>query len=53
MAVAEHRAALQRIDDEARGHPHGEHALNPAALVLKIRELVSDDATVAAPEFEL
>ena len=46
-AVAEQRAALLHIDEEARAHPDGEHALNPAALVLKIRDLVDDDATIA------
>ena len=46
-AVAEQRTALQQIDEEARAHPDGEHALNPAALVLKIRDLVDDDATIA------
>jgi len=46
-AVAEQREALRRIDDDARAHPHREHALAPAALVLKIRDAVRDDATIA------
>jgi acetolactate synthase I/II/III large subunit len=47
VAVAEQRAALQQIDEEARTRPDAERALNPAALVLKIRDLVDDDATIA------
>jgi acetolactate synthase I/II/III large subunit len=46
-AIVEHQAALRRIDDEARTHPQGVQALNPAAVVLKIRDLVDDDATIA------
>ena len=46
-AVAEQRTALVRIDDEAHAHPVGDAGLNPAAVVLKIRELIDDDATVA------
>jgi acetolactate synthase I/II/III large subunit len=46
-AVAKQRAALRRIDEEARTHPHAAQALNPAAVVLKIRELLDDDATIA------
>jgi acetolactate synthase-1/2/3 large subunit len=46
-AIVEHRAALQRIDEEARANPQREKALNPAAVVLKIRDLVDDDATIA------
>ncbi|HYZ69197.1 MAG TPA: acetolactate synthase AlsS [Mycobacterium sp.] len=46
-AIAEQRDALVRIDDEARAHPVTDAGLNPAAVVLKIRELVDDDATVA------
>jgi acetolactate synthase-1/2/3 large subunit len=45
--IAEQREALLRIDDEARAHPASHAGLNPAAVVLKIRELVDDDATVA------
>lgn len=45
--IADHRAALARIDEEARTRPEGEQALNPAAVVLKIRELVDDEATIA------
>ncbi|OBK54859.1 acetolactate synthase AlsS [Mycobacterium kubicae] len=46
-AVAQQREALRRIDDEARSHAVGKRALNPAAIVLKVRELIDDDATVA------
>lgn len=46
-AVAQQREALRRIDDEARSHAVGKGALNPAAIVLKMRELIDDDATVA------
>ncbi|MBW0014603.1 acetolactate synthase AlsS, partial [Mycobacterium sp.] len=46
-AAAEQRAALLRIDEEARRQPETKLGLNPAALVLKIRELVNDDATIA------
>jgi acetolactate synthase-1/2/3 large subunit len=46
-AIAEQLDALLRIDDEARAHPATGAGLNPAAVVLKIRELVKDDATIA------
>jgi acetolactate synthase-1/2/3 large subunit len=46
-AVAEQRTALVRIDDDARAHPESAAGLNPAALVLKIRDLIDDEATVA------
>jgi acetolactate synthase I/II/III large subunit len=46
-AVAEQRTALVRIDDEARAHLESGAGLNPAAVVLKIRELIDDEATVA------
>ncbi|OPE52020.1 acetolactate synthase, partial [Mycobacterium intermedium] len=45
--VAEQREALRRIDDDARAHPDGDRVLNPAAVVLKIREVLGDDATIA------
>jgi acetolactate synthase I/II/III large subunit len=38
---------LERIDHAARAHPATDAGLNPAAVVLKIRELLDDDATVA------
>ncbi|MCV7401620.1 acetolactate synthase AlsS [Mycobacterium fragae] len=47
IAIADQRAALRRIDAEARTHPQAGQALNPAAVVLKIRDLVDDDATIA------
>lgn len=46
-AIAEQRDALLRIDAEARAYPATSAGMNPAAVVLKIRELVDDDATVA------
>ena len=46
-AITEQRDALLRIDGEARAHPATDAGLNPAAVVLKIRELVDDDATIA------
>jgi acetolactate synthase-1/2/3 large subunit len=46
-AIAEQRAALRLIDEEARTHPGRERMLNPTAVVLKIRDLVDDDATIA------
>ncbi|MBV8294610.1 MAG: acetolactate synthase AlsS, partial [Mycobacterium sp.] len=46
-AIAEQRTALVQINDEARAHPNTEVGVNPAAVVLKIRDLIDDDATVA------
>ncbi len=46
--IAEQRAALVNIDAEARSRPQTDVGLNPAAVVLKIRDLVDDDATVAS-----
>jgi acetolactate synthase-1/2/3 large subunit len=46
-AITEQRDALLCIDEEARAHPATDAGLNPAAVVLKIRELVEDDATIA------
>ncbi len=45
--IAEQRAALLNIDAEARNRPQTDIGLNPAAVVLKIRDLIDDDATVA------
>ena len=44
---AAQRAALLNIDEEARSRPQTDIGLNPAAVVLKIRDLVDDDAAVA------
>ena len=44
---AAQRAALLSIDEEARSHPQTHIGLNPAAVVLKIRDRIDDDATVA------
>jgi acetolactate synthase I/II/III large subunit len=44
---AAQRAALLNIDEEARNRPQTGIGLNPAAVVLKIRDLIDDDATVA------
>jgi acetolactate synthase I/II/III large subunit len=41
------RAALLNIDEEARSRPQTDIGLNPAAVVLKLRDLVDDDATIA------
>jgi acetolactate synthase I/II/III large subunit len=46
-AIAQQRTALLQINDEARAHPDAETGVNPAAVVLKIRDLIDDDATVA------
>jgi acetolactate synthase I/II/III large subunit len=46
-AIAEQRAALREIDAEAHDRLRTDAGVNPAALVLKIRELVDDDTTVA------
>lgn len=46
-AVAEQRAVLVNTDGEARNRPQTEKGLNPAALVLKIRDLIDDETTVA------
>jgi acetolactate synthase-1/2/3 large subunit len=45
---AEQRAALAQIDKHAMAAPATEDGLNPAAVVLKIRELADDDATVVS-----
>jgi acetolactate synthase I/II/III large subunit len=45
--IAEQRAALLNIDAEARNGPQTDDGLNPAAVVLKIRDLIDDEATVA------
>jgi acetolactate synthase I/II/III large subunit len=46
-AIAEQRAALLNIDAEARVHADTAGGVNPAALVLKIRDLIDDNATIA------
>ena len=45
--VAEQRAALSSIDDEARQRPQTDIGVNPAAVVLTLRDLLGDDATVS------
>ncbi len=45
--IAEQRGALRNIDEEARNRPQTGIGVNPAALVLKIRDLIDDDTTVA------
>jgi acetolactate synthase-1/2/3 large subunit len=45
--IAEQRAALRNIDAEARNRPQTDVGVNPAALVLKIRDLIDDDTTIA------
>jgi acetolactate synthase I/II/III large subunit len=44
---AAQRAALLKIDEEARQRPQTDGGVNPAAVVLKIRDLIDDTATVA------
>ncbi|HXO11140.1 MAG TPA: acetolactate synthase AlsS, partial [Mycobacterium sp.] len=44
---AEQRAVLLNIDEEARQRPQTGGGVNPAAVVLKIRDLIDDTATVA------
>jgi len=46
-SVTEQRAALRKIDAEAHNRPQTDVGVNPAALVLKIRDLIDDDATIA------
>ena len=46
-AVAEQREALLKIDEHARATPATDAGMNPAAVVLKMRELLDDDATIA------
>lgn len=45
-AVASSRSMLDSIDDNARTWAGVDGAVNPAALVLKLRALLGDDATV-------
>jgi acetolactate synthase I/II/III large subunit len=45
--IAEQRAALGKIDAEAHNRPQTDVGANPAAVVLKIRDLIDDDTTVA------
>jgi acetolactate synthase I/II/III large subunit len=45
--IAEQRAALRKIDAEAHDRPQTDVGANPAAVVLKIRDLIDDDTTVA------
>lgn len=45
--IAEQRAALRNIDAAARNRPQTDAGVNPAALVLKIRDLIDDDTTIA------
>ncbi|MGC2653247.1 MAG: acetolactate synthase AlsS [Mycobacterium sp.] len=46
-AVADQRAALKQIDDDARADSEASGAVSPVALVLTIRDLLDDDATIA------
>ncbi|WP_099038035.1 acetolactate synthase AlsS [Mycobacterium neglectum] len=46
-AIAEQRDRLTAIDQQARATAESEHGLNPAAVVLTLRDHLSDDATVA------
>ncbi|WP_329128583.1 acetolactate synthase AlsS [Streptomyces sp. NBC_01476] len=46
--LAGQRRALQEIDDVARRGAHGPSGMNPAALVLHLRDHLDDDATVTS-----
>jgi acetolactate synthase-1/2/3 large subunit len=46
VRVAAQRAALSTIDDEARHRPQTDIGVNPAAVVLKMRDLLDDNATI-------
>lgn len=46
-AVAEQRDRLSAIDEQARAAAESELGLNPAAVVLALRDHLADDATVA------
>ncbi len=46
-AIAEQRDRLTSIDDKARATGESDLGLNPAAVVLALREHLADDATVA------
>lgn len=46
-SIAEQRAALDNIDAEARNRPQTDVGVDPAALVLKLRDLIDDDTTIA------
>jgi acetolactate synthase-1/2/3 large subunit len=45
--IAEHRATLRGIDEENRTRPPTGSGLNPVAVVLTIRDLIDDEATIA------
>ena len=45
--IADHRSTLASIDATARKTPSTEAGLNPAAVVLALRDELDDDATVA------
>ncbi len=47
-AITEQRLALARIDEQAKDTPATELGAESAAVILKIRDLVDDDATVVA-----
>jgi acetolactate synthase I/II/III large subunit len=46
-AIAEQRDRLTTIDEDARAASEFESGLNPAAVVLALRDALADDATVA------
>ncbi len=46
-AIADHRKTLAATDDDERSHPGSGVGLNPAAVVLALRDHLGDDATVA------
>ncbi|TXS68701.1 acetolactate synthase AlsS [Streptomyces sp. me109] len=46
--LATQRHALEEIDDVAKRGEHGPSGMNPAALVLQLRELLDDDALITS-----
>jgi acetolactate synthase I/II/III large subunit len=46
-AVTQQREALAHIDEQAQAAPATHAGLNPAAVVLRLRDLLDDNATVA------
>jgi acetolactate synthase-1/2/3 large subunit len=45
--IAARRAGLAEIDEQARLGEHGPDGLNPADVILHMRDLLDDDATIA------
>ncbi|WP_433286852.1 acetolactate synthase AlsS [Pseudonocardia sp. CA-142604] len=45
--IATQRTALGEIDEHARLSPHGPDGLNPAAMILQMRDQLDDETTIA------